>query len=207
MYTPASRGNPPIRSRAGSEDRSRVRVFFAVRPPADLRQALGAIARTAAHETRGRAVPDDNLHLTLVFVGDVVASMLPTLSRIGASVAKHCADVDAEPCTGATLVLDRLDGFARARVAWLGPSSVPEPLVTLAHALERELDAAAIAYDRKPFRAHLTLARSCRGPFVARAIDPVTWQIDSLVLLRSPRGVSGGRYEAIGRWALTPGRV
>jgi 2'-5' RNA ligase len=137
MYTPAGRGNPPIRSRAKPEDHSHVRVFFAVQPPADLRRTLGAVARIAAHEARGRAVPDDNLHLTLVFVGDVVASMLPALSRIGASAAARGG--------GVTLVLDRLGAFARARVAWLGPSSVPEPLVTLAHALERELDAAGVA--------------------------------------------------------------
>lgn len=207
MYTPAGRENPLIRSRAESEDRSRaesesrsqVRVFFAVRPPPDLRRAVGAYARIAAHETRGRAVPDDNLHLTLVFVGDIVASTLPPLSRIGASVAARCG--------GVTLVLDRLDGFARARVAWLGPAAVPKALVALAHVLERELDAAGVAYDRRPFRAHVTVARSCRGPYVACAIDPLAWRVDSLVLLRSPRGVSGGRYETIGSWALGPGLV
>lgn len=199
MYTPAGRENPLIRSRAESQSRSQVRVFFAVRPPPDLRRAVGAYARIAAHETRGRAVPDDNLHLTLVFVGDVVASTLPPLSRIGASVAARCG--------GVTLVLDRLDGFARARVAWLGPTSVPKALVTLAHVLESELDAAGVAYDRRPFRAHVTVARSCRGPCVARAIDPLAWPVDSLVLLRSPRGVSEGRYETIGSWALTPGPV
>lgn len=200
MYTPAGRGNPPIRARAGSGDDSQVRVFFGVKPPAELRRTLGAMARIAAHEARGRAVPDDNLHLTLVFVGDVSASMLPELSRIGASVAKRSGDDAGDDRT--RLVLDRLDAFARARVAWLGPSCVPEWLVTLAHALELALDAAGIEYDRRPFRAHLTLARSCRGPLVARAIDPLAWRIDSLVLLRSPRGVAGGRYETIGSWAL-----
>lgn len=207
-------------------DEPKARVFYALWLPSRLRPTVAAMARNVAREARGRAVPGENLHLTLAFVGDVSAPALPVLCRIGASVAQRLVGTEAKSATqhlvgseaesvpqrgggreageegGGIITLDRLGAFARARVAWLGPSSIPPALATLVRALEGELDAARLPYDRRPFQPHLTLVRSYRDPFPERAIDPVAWSLDALVLLRSPRGIPGGRYDELARWTL-----
>ena len=45
------------------------RVFFALVPPASLRQASASLGRDIAKRARGRAVPAENLHVTVAFVG------------------------------------------------------------------------------------------------------------------------------------------
>lgn len=177
-------------------------MFYALRVPPGLRPAARELARQVAREARGRPVPEDNLHVTLVFVGDAGAQALPALERAGASAAGAWALGKTEISSLPALELDRLGAFPRARVAWLAPSSPPKWPRALVEALERELDAEGIAFDRRTLRLHLTLARSCRGPFPDRAVDPIAWQPHAFELMRSPQGAAGGRYETLARWRL-----
>lgn len=187
-----------------------MRVFYALRLPTELRPAAGALARSVAREAGGRPVPEENLHLTLVFVGDVATEVLPMLERIGASVARDHPGVEGaraqrsrtQLARGSDINLDRLGAFPRTRVAWLAPSSPPAWLCTLVDALERALDAEGIAFDSRTFHPHLTLARSCRDRVPARAATAIDWRCDAFELVRSPRGTAGGRYETLARWSL-----
>ena len=95
-----------------------VRVFFALVPPPALRHALGVLAAGVAQRAHGRAVPGDNLHVTLAFIGAWPVSRL-----------SHWIDVGAR-CAGAAMhvTLDRLGGFRRAGVAWIGTGTTPPAL-------------------------------------------------------------------------------
>ena len=49
------------------------RLFFALWPDAVLKAQIGHAARTPARSVDGRRVRDENLHLTLLFLGNVGA--------------------------------------------------------------------------------------------------------------------------------------
>src|SRR5574340_1441994 len=95
----------------GSTQSPRARVFYALRLPVALQAATAALAHSVARETRGRPVPAETLHLTLVFVGDVDARVLPVLEGIGASIAEARARDAIETAGVQRINLDRLGAF------------------------------------------------------------------------------------------------
>ncbi|MGE5667670.1 MAG: RNA 2',3'-cyclic phosphodiesterase [Betaproteobacteria bacterium] len=172
-----------------------IRVFYALVLPPELRPAIGEIARSTARRVHGRPVPPDNLHLTLAFIGEIARSRLPALIDVGAGVRGEAM----------TLVLDRLGGFRRARVAWIGASRPPQALGAFAAALARALAAAGIECDERPFHPHMTIVRRCRVQPDEQPVGPHAWAIDELVLMQSETGVEGARYRALAKWPLTAG--
>ena len=66
-----------------------VRVFFALDPPPPVCERIAEVRRNLGWSAR--EVPQRNLHLTLVFVGDVAPSDLPLLLDIAARRAMSSA--------------------------------------------------------------------------------------------------------------------
>jgi len=180
---------------ADARDEPAARIFFALVPPPPLQAALGVLATGVAQRAHGRAVPADNLHVTLAFIGAWPVARL-----------SHWLDVGAR-CAGAAIdvTLDRLGGFRRAGVAWIGSSAPPPALLELSGALGVALAAANVAVDGRAFAAHLTLARRCRGPFPDEPAGPFHWRVDAISLMRSFTEPAGARYVEVARWPLRKG--
>ncbi len=166
------------------------RIFFALRPAAPAREALGRLATEVAAETGARRVPEAGLHLTLVFLGECDRMRVEEAARAASRVCVPSFEV----------ALDRLGAFAKAGVAWAGCARPPRALQDLQSALASRLADAGFALEDRPYSPHLTLARHMRGKLAPRAIDPVTWQAGSFALLRS--GGGAGRYETVAEWPL-----
>jgi 2'-5' RNA ligase len=169
------------------------RHFFALWPDEPAREALAPLAQRVASEGGGRPVPAANLHLTLVFLGEVPQDRVEVARR--AASAFHGSAFD--------LSLDRVGAFARAAVGWAGPSTVPEELFRLQASLEAALRAAGFTIDDRPFAPHLTLARKQVRPVPAAAIEPVTWRAGRFALVRSTR--EAGAYTDVADWELGKG--
>lgn len=69
----------------------------------------------------GRAIPAENLHLTLAFLGEVTLEAVPRLKDAVASVFEKSFD----------LVLDRTGCWPQSGIGWLGPSEAPDELIAL----------------------------------------------------------------------------
>lgn len=136
-------GNPPPAPADG-------RWFVALRASARARRALSELAAALARRFGGRPLAGEDIHLTLAFVGPAPASIEAGLLEA----------IAALPAPG-TLTLDRLGSFGR-RLLWVAPSAPGPWLEQCAQSLRAELDRLGIAYDRKPFVAHLTLVRGAR---------------------------------------------
>ena len=167
------------------------RVFFALWPEAALQRELGRRARAIERASGGRATRTENIHLTLVFLGDVAVARLPDLCAAAGGVT-------GEPCA---LALDRLGYWKHNRIAWAGTSAMPPPLAALVAGLEASLAAAGFAFDRRPYVPHITLVRQARAAEPAR-FDRLDWPCREFVLVQSARDAQGARYEIIGRWGL-----
>jgi len=65
------------------------RLFFAVWPAPEVQRVLGEIARGAQRECGGRAVSTRNIHLTLVFLGNLPREGVPALEKIASAARGH----------------------------------------------------------------------------------------------------------------------
>jgi len=169
------------------------RLFFALWPDAPARTALARLAREVADHAHGKPPREDNLHITLAFLGAVAADRLDELRHIGCDAAAAAVPF--------ALSLERLGG-AGYRIAWLSPDGVPPPLATLQRTLSDALAKAGFAAERRMFRPHLTLARHCiraahRGP-----VTPVRWTVDRLALVESTLAAGGSSYRDLASWPL-----
>ncbi|MGH8273453.1 MAG: RNA 2',3'-cyclic phosphodiesterase [Gammaproteobacteria bacterium] len=165
------------------------RLFFALWPDAATRSAIRRTTRQAVRQVGGRPVPAENYHLTLAFLGAQPEVRIPALLEAAAGVAPPRGE----------LSLDRLGCFSRARVLWLGPERTPSGLRRDAHALWDALAPLGVARERRPFAAHLTLARKIACPPEAQ-IRPILWRYAGFILAESVTDPRGARYTVIAKW-------
>ncbi|MDX1606185.1 MAG: RNA 2',3'-cyclic phosphodiesterase [Candidatus Competibacterales bacterium] len=164
------------------------RLFLALWPDDTVRRQLAAVARQAAGE---RAVPRANLHLTLLFLGTTPPR---TLSCYLAALA------DLAPAPP-ELTLDRLGWWPGPGILWLGPVQTPPPLQALVDELGRRLGDCGFTPERRPFRAHVTLARRWRKPPPESTLPvPVVWSPHGVSLIESLPHPSGVNYRPLHHW-------
>jgi 2'-5' RNA ligase len=157
--------------------------------------------RDAPGERDVRWVRMDGLHLTLRFLGPTQEE---GVGAVAEAVRRASADQDAfeiEIEGGGAFPNPR-----RPRTLWLAVTDGIEELATIASAVNRELVTAGWPADERPFRAHLTLARSDgipAGADVGRRLAEAAAGIhvrsaaDRLVLFESITGGGPARYEPL----------
>ena len=187
-----------------AEDLDRLFVGVPV-PPAALAACAALLDDVRArHGGRGvRWVSTENLHLTLRFLG-----LLPP-SRIGAlGEAVDAAAVGRAPFEVALAGAGSFPGDRRPRAIWLGIERGAEELGLISRALDVALVHIGMAPDDRPFRPHLTVARtdaagSSGSTAVAAALREAAaaWRVDftadRVVLYRSHLGGGSPRYEQV----------
>ncbi len=171
------------------------RLFFALCPDDALRARLKQQLRKVLPRGAGRAVPVDNLHITLVFLGQVEMPVTDCIVAAG----------DAVRCPPFRLELGRLDYWSRPRILWLGPRHTPPQLFTLVGGLRQHLQPCGIPLDPRPYQAHMTVMRKVgRAPAVGET-PPLAWDVTDFSLMESVSGARGVRYHALHSWALREG--
>jgi 2'-5' RNA ligase len=179
------------------------RIFIATPLPAAACAAVEALvagvrANADPGEREVRWVRLDGLHVTLRFIGPTAEARIP--EAIEAIRAAAASDGPFEAG------LDGAGAFPnpiRPRTLWLGIGAGAEELTRLTAAVDRELAARGWPPDERPFRPHLTLARSdgvgtgsrtaARLIQAASGLD-VRWPVDRLVLFESLTGGGPARY-------------
>jgi 2'-5' RNA ligase len=107
----------------------------------------------------------------------------------------------------------RLAGGGRfgAGVLWVGVHGDVRTLGRLAQSAQAAARRTGIEVDERPYRPHLTLARTVRNgprvdlrPYVAalEGFEGREWEVAELVLMRSRLGGGPARYERVGAWKL-----
>jgi 2'-5' RNA ligase len=179
------------------------RLFAGVPFPAALREDLAAFLRdTFGERMPGRAVPPQNWHLTLRFLGATEPERRARLADELRRIPAHARF---------TLALDRLGAFprpARATVLWIGVGEGAAELKALAADVEAAAVRAGFDPEPKPFSPHLTLSRLQPPADLRSTIDRAgrftgAFTIDRFVLFRSHLGGGPPRYEPIDEFPLT----
>lgn len=168
-------------------DAPALRLFFALCPDPTLRASLAELSRRVLQGVDARPVNSAQYHLTLAFLGSVAESRLPEVAAAAGRIAfKH-----------GQLKLDRLGYFPRSKTLWVGPSQVPAELDALAQDLNDSFSGAGLPADRRPFRAHLTLARKLARPPRLVDVPALDWRWQDFHLLCSDTRASGAVYTVL----------
>jgi len=178
------------------------RLFIAVPLTDAATAAVAAVVESIkAGEPEGRGVRWvrlDGLHLTLRFLGPTPEPRVPDLAAAVASVAR-----DGEPFTITIRGAGSFPPTGRPRTIWLDIRDGVESLEGLAARLDDRLAGAGWERERRPFRAHLTLARADgvrSGPATVAALTAaaadlaIESTIDRMVLFESITGSGRARY-------------
>jgi len=170
--------------------RETLRLFFGL--PLPHRQAVAIDAWRQGLGLGGRPVATRNLHLTLVFLGNLPAERLDELQGFA-------GQVHAE---GFELCLDHLQ-VGRHGLASLSPTRTPEALRQLVDALQVPLRTAGYELDEREFWPHLTLARQCRRRPASDAMPTFAWRAERFVLFQSTHDEQGACYRPLFHWPLS----
>ena len=166
------------------------RLFFALWPDPDLRQALRTRLDTIAALNEGKQQRPDQWHVTLEFLGQVPVGRQRSLRAAADRV--HRSSVAIE--------FDRVEHWRKAQVVCLVASHVPVRLAKLVTQLRAELVQEGFAVEARGFRPHVTLARRVRSAVGERLEPPFLWRADGFALVRSVIDPAGSRYEPLHWW-------
>jgi len=189
---------------------SRWRIFCAVALPEPTRElVLHHIKRlqSTVPDARASWSRDENLHLTIKFLGEIPERFVADLCSAAARAVAGLAPF--------SLRLERAGAFpvrGQPRVLWLGLSDSLGQLHELHARLENEAVLAGFAKDDRPFQPHLTIAR-LREPQTVRTLaavhrqldfEPAEFAVSELLVIRSELGSSGSKYSVVTRHRLGP---
>jgi RNA 2',3'-cyclic 3'-phosphodiesterase len=175
------------------------RLFVALELPGAARAVLAGF-RDRADPRVWRPVPDEALHITLVFLGH----RPPGVSERVGEVVRAAAGPAADLALGAALLLPP----RRPRVLCAEVHDGSGALAALQARLAEALSAAGLHEpERRAYRPHATVARLRAGERVPRSQriegpEPVAFDGEAVTLYRSLLSRSGARYEPLLRVAL-----
>ena len=165
------------------------KLFFAL-PVDDLATEL--ILWRDQRSWPGVLVPQENLHLTLAFLGEAEEAM----------VAPLIAAVNRQHCPPLSIPLDEVGWFSRARAAWIGPRQWPNELTVLANALQRHGERFGLGNGDQHYRPHITLSRKAPEPPVREPAPHFMFTVNRFCLYQSVSCPDGVCYIPRATWPL-----
>ena len=175
-----------------------IRLFFALQPALAQNTALTAYVAPLVAQLEARAVPAQNLHATLCFIGAIEEERLDALRAAAAGIRGRPV----------RLRFDALEYWETPKILCATSSRDSSEASELAIALGEAAVAAGFAPDIKPFRAHLTLARKIAAaqaatiPLPLPLEPPMVMRADKFVLMSSRREEGVSIYSAVNSWPL-----
>jgi RNA 2',3'-cyclic 3'-phosphodiesterase len=183
----------------------KLRLFIAVRFSDEVRENLARMQERLRHRLPPAAdikwVPPANIHLTLQFLGNVDAGLLPKLAG-----SLNGAYDDVAPFTAELAGLGAFPSPRRARVIWAGMRHGADGLRALHAATLRVTEGFGFEPEKRPFKAHVTLGRARSrkrrqpGPDISAALEPQAeveigkCQIGAVHLVKSELKPQGPEY-------------
>jgi 2'-5' RNA ligase len=192
-----------------------MRLFIAIDFPPEVKQTLFALSRALRRQADGgRAIPFDNFHLTLAFIGET--ERVRQVTEVMEDVC-HAGSFEPLPLKFNGIGSFKGRGGRGGRGSrgsrgdhgdrgghnwWVGIEPV-HALECLAEALMRELRVAGFSIERRNFKPHITIGRDI---VVSRPVElelpPVESVADDITLMRSELGGESPSYTPLARVQL-----
>ena len=188
------------------------RVFVAIELPTDVRKRLIehiTRLRNSMTEVRASWSREENLHLTLKFLGDIPVTRVAMLSDAVQRAARAVDEFE--------LIIGGCGTFPShgpPRVLWVGIEDSSGKLSQLHKALEDQCATVGFDPEQRPFHPHLTLAR-LRKPQGSRRLAQLhkdfgfsqeAVAVSELAVVRSELRSEGSKHTVISRHELSSER-
>ena len=177
-----------------------MRAFVALELPLDFEDDVAAMSRVLRRAVDGRFMRRETYHLTLAFLGDV--------DEVGARSAICALEEACSDMEELELRASGLGTFGRGRdmTLWMGIEPTAE-VMRLGRRVREELAARGVAYDGRPFRPHVTLARRVRIPRgqLPNLAFPLPAYAGDVTLFKSELSSAGASYKPLYTVELAPG--
>lgn len=195
------------------------RTFIAIELPAGVRARIAqhiATLRQELPDVRASWSREDNLHLTLKFLGNVSVADIPRVSDAVASATKSVSSFELTFSGCGTF-----PPHGRPSVLWLGagssgilPASSAQPgpseLDRLYSSIDNGLAEVGFPHESRPFRPHLTIARLRQSQGARQLAElhkslgfpPIQLDVSEVVVFKSELLKDGAKHTAISRHGL-----
>lgn len=167
-----------------------MRLFFAAFPDSETQRRVSAAVQALKLPAAAKHLPPEKYHMTVIFLGEVPDGKLRAIHQIGEAGRAGCI----------ALRFDRWEYWKRARTVVASASELPEPLAHLRANLAADLARRGVAFDDKPLRPHITVARKLAQAPVLPELSQFSWTLRAFSLVSSPPG--GSVYTVVDSWPL-----
>ena len=187
-----------------------MRLFIAILLSDDIRAALGKVQASLDGACRGvRWIPENQLHLTAKFLGEVPDRNVAEVAEAVARAAADAAPFDME-IAGCGCFPPR----GPVRIVWVGVEEASGALLRCVEAVEGRLEEKGFPKERRPFSAHITIGRvredrsggRLRSVAEACTFEPMEQPVPSLTLMSSVLSPKGPTYTAVSTTSLGEAR-
>ncbi len=186
-----------------------IRSFLAFELPLDIKRGVHRVLADIRGSIRNvRWVDADNIHLTVVFMGNIFEDLIPSINE---AVEKVCLRYGSFEVS-----LSGLGAFPnskRPRVIWLGLQGNTERMSIFKNSLHKQIKPFGIKEEKRPFKPHLTLGRfrnptpgdSSLDNFIAKYKDlsSAECRMDELIFFKSDLKPGGAVYTKLKSWPLS----
>jgi len=168
------------------------RLFFALWPPVSVQEYLYTQFNKKLSSWQGRQIAVSNLHLTLLFLGNVGRLQQDCLESLASQIRLPAFNLN----------LQLLTYHRKQQMLWLEPDRIPDALLQLVDQLHEVAQKCEIRRDIFPFKAHMTIMKKIRKPPDMTEISPYSWPVHDFVLVASKTLQDGAEYQVIKTWPL-----
>jgi 2'-5' RNA ligase len=182
-----------------------IRSFIALELPAELKtELIEVINRYRSRTGEGiNWVKPENLHLTLLFIGDVQPELMPDINK---AIQELLIGFPAFRFRAMGL---ELFPAREPRMLWLKLETENDDVFKLQRRILHSIHSLGIEPDRKPLRLHVTLARlktalnnELARELMQTEINKHSQTYESICLFRSVLSPSGPSYSVIEQYNL-----
>ena len=167
------------------------RLFLACWPDQSLQELLYDLARHLQFKHGGRRTKKENIHLTLIFLGQVHQQKETELRERLRMLDIKQFDLE----------LDKAGSFTHCRLNWIGPRTVPRGLKELHSALKLISHDLGFHNEDREYQPHVSLLRDSHSE-INHATKQIDWNIDRYCLVESKRMRGEVKYEIIEQFPL-----
>ncbi|OUR73308.1 2'-5' RNA ligase [Methylophaga sp. 41_12_T18] len=169
------------------------RLFFALWPDEKTRQKIVQFDQQLT-EPKLKKVKTDNLHVTLVFLGQVDDEQQKNITEAVSDIKSAAID----------LTFDQLTLWQqKCGILCLTSQYQPQSLLALVEQIRQRAIEHGVILDNRTYTAHITLARNLKQlPEVATPAE-IDWHATSFALIHSVSTEHGVDYRVIKSWPLT----
>ena len=186
-----------------------IRSFLAFDLPEGMRDTVSRISSELRPLLpRARWVRTDNIHLTVVFLGQIPESSIEDITGVAKSACDRYGPFDI-----ALKGVGVFSGVRNPRVLWVGLQADLERMSHFRNALQRKLRPFGVPEEKRPFRPHLTLCRFKKGTRggapLAKILDAYKdfsgpfYRLRRFFLFKSDLTPTGSIYTELAQWPLS----